>query len=272
MTRTVFIVSDRTGITVQTLSRSLLTQFDGIDFEQVVLPFIDSPEAAERAVNTIRLAAANTGHRPIVYSSLIDDRLRAILAGSGALCFDFFETFIGPLERVFGAPSSHLVGRSHGMDDLNRQMTRMDAVNYSLVHDDGLNTQGYEQADVILLGLSRAGKTPTCLYMAMSFGVRAANYPLTEEDLESPELPEDLEDYRERLFGLTIDASRLQSIRQVRRANSRYASLTQCHYEVSRIESMFRREGIDNLNTTALSIEEISTDILLRADIKRRLY
>lgn len=272
MKRTVFIVSDRTGITVQTLSRSLLTQFDGIEFEQIVLPFIDTPEAARQAATAIRGIAATQGIRPIIYSSLIDDHLRDILASSGALCFDFFETFIGPLERVFNVPSSHLVGRSHGLDDVNRQMTRMDAVNYSLVHDDGLNCQGYEQADVILVGLSRAGKTPACLYMAMSFGIRAANYPLTEEDLESPLLPEELAAYRERLFGLTIDARRLQGIRQERRPNSRYASNAQCSYEVSRIESMFRRERISCLNTSSLSIEEISTDILQRAGIQRRLY
>jgi hypothetical protein len=158
------------------------------------------------------------------------------------------------------------------MNDLRSYMLRMDAINYTLNHDDGLNSQGYEHSDMLLVGISRSGKTPTCLYMAMSFGIRAANYPLTEEDLSSLRLPLEIEPYRERLYGLSIDPQRLSAIRSERRPNSRYASLQQCRYEVARAEALFRRERIPCLNTSFSSIEEIATSILHQAGIRRRLY
>ncbi|HEY5789365.1 MAG TPA: pyruvate, water dikinase regulatory protein [Gammaproteobacteria bacterium] len=270
--RTVFIVSDRTGITAETLGHSLLTQFDSIDFEQVSLPFIDTVDKARAAAERIHAAGIHDGHRPIVFSTLVDPEVRAVLNTVDALFFDFFATFIGPLEKVLQRSSSHMVGRSHGLADLRSYMTRMEAINYSLNHDDGLNSQGYEHADMILVGISRSGKTPTCLYMAMSFGIRAANYPLTEEDLGHLDLPPELAPYRERLYGLSIDPRRLREIRQERRPDSRYASLAQCRYEVSRAESLFRREGITCLNTSFSSIEEIATAILHQAGLKRRLF
>jgi regulator of PEP synthase PpsR (kinase-PPPase family) len=270
--RTVFILSDRTGVTAETLGHSLLTQFESIDFEQVTVPFVDTVERAREAVARIEQATRRDGVRPVVFSTLVDREVRAVVKGVDALFFDFFETFIGPLEKVFESSSSHMVGRTHGLADLRSYMTRMDAINYTLNHDDGLNSQGYEHADMILVGVSRSGKTPTCLYMAMSFGIRAANYPLTDEDLSDLRLPADLEPYRERLYGLSIDPRRLGEIREERRPGSRYASLAQCRYEVNRAESLFRRERIACLNTSFSSIEEIATAILHQSGIARRLF
>jgi len=272
MRRKVFIISDRTGITAETLGHSLMTQFDSIDFEQVSVPFVDSVDKARQVARRISDAAERDRCRPIVFSTLVDPDVRATVAAVDALFFDFFATFIGPLEKVFQHSSSHMVGRSHGLTDLRSYMTRMNAINYSLNHDDGLNSQGYEHADMLLVGVSRSGKTPTCLYMAMSFGIRAADYPLTEEDLTDLPLPEELAPYRTRLYGLSIDPQRLSEIRGERRANSRYASLQQCRYEVSRAEALFRRERIPCLNTSFSSIEEIATSILHQTGIRRRLY
>ncbi len=272
MRRTVFILSDRTGVTAETLGHSLLTQFEALDFEQRTIPFVDSVDRAHLAAAQIGQAALRDGVRPIVFSTLVDAEVRATVKAVDALFFDFFETFIGPLEKTFQRSSSHMVGRSHGLADLRSYMTRMEAINFTLNHDDGLNSQGYEHADMVLLGVSRSGKTPTCLYMAMSFGIRAANYPLTEEDLADLRLPEELEACRDRLHGLSIDPQRLHDIREERRPQSRYASLAQCRYEVGRAEALYRREGIACLNTSFSSIEEIATAILHKSGLKRRLF
>lgn len=269
--RTVFFVSDRTGITAETLGHSLLTQFD-VELEQITMPFVDNPERARLALRQIEEANQASGERSLVFSTVIDSEVRTILRSAEAIVFDFFETFIAPLEQELKMPSTHTVGRSHGLVDNTMYDVRIDAMNYALNHDDGVTTHHYSQADVILVGVSRTGKTPACIYLALQYGVYAANYPLTEEDLETPGLPKILEPHRGKLYGLTIVPERLERIRSERRPNSRYASLRQCQYEVARAEAMFRREKIPHINTTTMSIEEIATTILHERKLKRRLY
>lgn len=268
--RTVFFISDRTGITAETLGHSLLTQF-AVNFEQVTLPFVDSPERAYHALQQIEEANLANGERSIVFSTVIDDDVRAILRAAKAVVFDFFETFIEPLEHELELPSSHMVGRSHGLVDNTMYDVRIDAMNYALNHDDGATTHLYSQADVILVGVSRTGKTPACIYLALQYGVYAANYPLTEEDLEVGGLPKALEPYRNKLYGLTIRPDRLEQIRNERRPNSRYSSIRQCQYEVARAEALFAKARIPFINTTTMSIEEIATTIMHERKIKRRV-
>lgn len=272
MERTVFFVSDQTGITAETLGHSLLTQFDNIQFKQINLPYVDSVTKAEQVVEQINRAAQEDGVRPIVFSTLIDPRARTRVAECEGVFLDFFDTFIGPLERELSVKSSHTVGRSHGMVDTAKYGVRMEAVNFALNTDDGTTTHNYDQADIILTGVSRSGKTPTCLYLALQFGIRAANYPLTEEDLSDSRLPRALELFRHKLYGLTIDPLRLHQIRTERKPNSRYATLRQCQYEVRQVETLYRTKGIRFLNATAMSIEEIATTILHETKLKRRLY
>jgi len=272
MTRDVFFVSDRTGITAETLGQSLLAQFDGQAFNRQSLRFIDSPEKAREVVELINRQQTAPGERPIVFSTLIDENTRAIVAACDATVLDLVGTFIQPLEEALGRHSSHRVGHLHGhieADDYNR---RMDAVNYALATDDGLTHQNYERADVILLGVSRSGKTPACLYLALTFGIYAANFPLTPEDLDDQILPAALSPHRPKLFGLTIDPTRLQQLRQERRRDSDYASLKQCQYEVRQAEALYRQERIPYLASTAISIEEIATTIVhgLKLDKLRR--
>ncbi len=269
--RTVFFISDRTGITAETLGHSLLTQFD-VELELVTLPFVDSPERAHTALRQIREANLASGERSLVFSTVIDPGIRDILRGADAVLFDFFETFIAPLERELNMSSTHAIGRSHGVVDNTMYDVRIDAMNYALSHDDGVTTHHYSQADVILVGVSRSGKTPACIYLALQYGIYAANYPLTEEDLDEARLPQALHHYRNKLYGLSIRPDRLEKIREQRRPNSRYASLRQCQYEVARAEAMFRRERIPFINTTTMSIEEIATTILHDRKLKRRLY
>jgi [pyruvate, water dikinase]-phosphate phosphotransferase / [pyruvate, water dikinase] kinase len=270
-TRTVFFVSDQTGVTAETMGHSLLTQFDGLNFQPVTLPFISTVDKAEEAVKRIGRTAQEEGTRPIVFSTLVKDDLRDVVKAADCLFLDFFDAFLGPLEQELGQPSSHALGRAHGMADLAAYTARMNATNFALANDDGAQTREYERADVVLVGVSRSGKTPTCVYLALQYGVYAANYPLTEDDLESVKLPALVAQHRSKLYGLTISPDRLQQIRQERRPDSRYSSAQQCAFEVRSAERMFDRFGIPYMDTTDTSIEEIASRVLERMNIARRV-
>lgn len=183
---------------------------------------------------------------------------------------EFFKTFVAPIEAEINIKSNHTVGRTHGRTDSSDYKNRIEAINYTLAHDDGITDRDLSEADVILVGVSRCGKTPTSLYLAMQYGVKAANFPLIPEDFERGTLPGKLKDHKGKLFGLTIQPERLSKIREERRPNSKYASLSNCRAEVNDAERMMRREGIHWLDSSTKSIEEISTTVLqeIRLDNK----
>ena len=267
--RTVFFVSDGTGITAETFGNSILAQFPS-RHRHVRRPFIDSVEKARVVVEEINAAAEVEGRRPVAFITLVDDDIRQLLTGEGckALVLDMIRTFVEPLEAEFGIKSNHRVGRFSDASASQEYHDRIEAINFSLAHDDGQSARNLDVADVILLGVSRSGKTPTSLYLAMQHGIKAANYPLIPEDFERGRLPTALATYKRKCFGLTIDPDRLSQIRNERRPGSKYAALTNCRYEVAEAESMMRREGISWLSSTHKSIEEIATTILrdLRPD------
>jgi len=270
--RTAYFVSDRTGITAEMLGHSLLTQFASIRFNEETLPFIDTEEKAREAVHRINECAITDGIRPIVISTLINTGIASIVGTANALYLDCFEIFISPLEKELGVSASHEIGLTHNVSDFVNYHHRMDSVNYTLSHDDGVSTRDLIEADVILTGVSRSGKTPTCLYLAMQYGIRAANYPLIPEDFSSMQLPTALRPLRNRLFGLTINPRRLQQIRSERRPGSTYATLANCESEVREAESLMRQEGIPYLDATSKSVEELATTILQEAKLVRRIY
>lgn len=269
--RPVFYVSDGTGITAETIGHSLLTQFSGLRFTSDRLAFVDTPEKAAEAAERIRAVGEARGLRPIVVNSCVDANLNNLLAESGALMLDVFAPFIAPLEQELGRSREAQMGRAHGIVDFDIYHQRINAMNYALTHDDGVKPD-YSDADVILVAVSRAGKTPTCVYLALQHGVKAANYPLTPEDLEGERLPAKLRQHRDKLFGLTIDPQRLHQIRQERRPNSSYAQLDTCRREVALAETMLRREGIELLSTTNASIEEIASRVMKHLGINREMY
>jgi regulator of PEP synthase PpsR (kinase-PPPase family) len=271
MRRTIFYVSDGTGITAETIGHSVLTQFDGIDFDTFRIPFVDDEEKAHGAAARIRNIYAVSGARPIVVNTVVDPLLTEILSTSGAFMLDVFAPFIGPLETELGTRRSPRVGKAHGLTDFAEYEARINATNYALTHDDGIDVS-YADADVILIGVSRVGKTPTCLYMALHYGVKAANYPLTEDDLDKLELPKRLVPYRNRLFGLTIDAQRLAQVREARKPGSRYAKLEQCRHELTLADKLFKRENIPVQNSTATSIEEIASKLLSQLGIEKHMF
>lgn len=269
--RTVFFVSDHSGVTAETMGHSLLSQFEGIAFRAVTLPFISTPERAQEALQRINATARAEGTAPVIFSTLVRDAERAIVKRANGLFLDFFDAFLAPLESELGQKSSHALGRAHGMIDMAGYMTRIDATNFALANDDGGHNREYDRADVILIGVSRSGKTPTCLYLALQYGIYAANYPLIENDLERAELPPVLSAHTRKLFGLTIEPDRLTQIRAVRRPDSRYASARQVLYELQAAEQLYARFGIPHIDTTHCSVEEISSRILQMTGIPRRL-
>jgi [pyruvate, water dikinase]-phosphate phosphotransferase / [pyruvate, water dikinase] kinase len=185
---------------------------------------------------------------------------------------DFFQIFIAPLEQEFGVKSSHAAGRSHGLRNSEEYFSRIEAVNYTLAHDDGQSTKELGRAQVILIGVSRCGKTPTSLYLGLQCGIRCANFPLTPDDFERGTLPDSILPYRDKLFGMTIAVDRLHTIREERRPDSKYASLAQCRMEVAAAERMMEDNGIPMLNTSTKSIEELATTILLKRGMDRHIF
>jgi regulator of PEP synthase PpsR (kinase-PPPase family) len=269
--QTAFFVSDGTGITAKELGKSLLSQFDDIRFRIYEMPYIDTPKKAHDLASQINIFSQQDNKPPIVFLTIINPEIRQIVTGSDGFSIDVFSVFLPSLEELLKTKSSYGVGKSHGIASFSENETyqrRIRALDFTMYSDDGAQTKRYEEADIILVGVSRSGKTPTCLYLAMQFGIKAANYPLTEEDLDGHKLPRIIRPYTEKLFGLTIDVDHLVSIRNSRRANSRYASRRQCEIEVSEVEELFKRERIPFIDTTRLSIEEIATRIVSEAGLK----
>lgn len=260
--RTAFFISDGTGITAETFGSSLLSQFDDLRTRNVRLPFIDSEEKARDAVTRINAWGERDGARPLVFSTLANPAMSSIVREANAQYLDLIGTFVSRLEEELGRKSSHSVGQYHRIKSPDEYQARIDAINFSLSHDDGQQHAELGTADVILVGVSRCGKTPTSLYLSIQHGIKAANYPLIPEDFDRMRLPEELYKYKDRLFGLTITPERLHEVRSERRPDSRYASLENCREEVAKAESMMRREGIAMLSTTTKSIEEIAATIL----------
>ncbi|KQP13049.1 pyruvate, water dikinase regulatory protein [Pseudorhodoferax sp. Leaf267] len=271
-TRTVFFISDGTGITAETFGNAILAQFD-MKSRHVRLPFIDTIDKAHQAVRQINHTAEVEGRKPLVFTTIVNmEVLRFFEANCAGMLLDMFGTFVRPLEVELGIKSHHRVGRFSDISKSQAYHDRIAAINFSLEHDDGQSDRDLQQSDVILVGVSRSGKTPTSLYLAMQYGLKASNYPLIPEDFERQQLPPALMPHRAKIFGLTIQPERLSEIRNERRPNSRYAALDNCRMEVSEAESMMRRSGIRWLSTTTKSIEEIATTILQEIRPERLTY
>ena len=270
--RTIFFVSDGTGITAETFGNAILAQFE-LAPRRVRLPFTDTVDKAHQVVRQINHTAELEGDKPIVFTTLVNmEVLKVIQEDCKGMLLDMFGTFVHPLENELGVKSHHRVGRFSDISKSKEYDDRIEAINYSLAHDDGQSHQNLAAADVILVGVSRSGKTPTTLYLAMQHGLKAANYPLIPEDFERRQLPPALVPFKKKIFGLTISPERLSEIRSERRPNSRYASLQNCRMEVGEAEAMMRRAGIRWLSSTTKSIEEIATTILQEVRPERLSY
>lgn len=270
--RTVFFISDSTGISAQTLGHTLLTQFENVHFRHITYSFIDSVEKATECLPRIEEAKVRDGVRPIIFSTLLDEDVRRIFRDTDSLYIEFIDPFIDRLQAEFGKEPTQHVGRSRAVTDEKKYHDRMDAINFALDHDDGITDRDLHTAEAILVGVSRSGKTPTSLYLALQFGIRAANYPLIPEDFDRNCLPKTLESFRNKLIGLTIDPVRLHQIRNERRPNSNYASLENCKKEIMAAEKLLKRERIKVLNSSTRSIEELAACIIQELDLERHSF
>ena len=266
--RQVYFLSNGTAITAETLGLSLLAQFPNHQFDTRTIPFVDSFEKAHAVTEEIDQLYNESGQLPIVICTMADPELIHIINQSKALVLDTFGDFLPRLEKVLAA-QHHQPGQSHRIVNPSLYDSRIDAIDFSMMHDDGGKTKNYNEADIILVGVSRSGKTPSCLYLALQFGLKAANYPITEEDMEMEDLPAPIKPYKDRLYGLTTDLNRLVNIRQTRRPNSRYSSMDQCRYELRAVEDMYQRHNIHYINTSAMSVEEISARIIKDTGLHR---
>lgn len=264
----VFFISDSTGITIESLGHSLFTQFPDVTFEKKVFPFVTKKEDAEKAISYIKKVAAHSQNTPIVFTSLADETLKSLFTANDISIFDIFSTFIPEMESLLSTQASHAIGETHGVGNASGYLQRIDALNFALNHDDGMKLDTIEHADIILTGVSRSGKTPTCLYLAMHYNLKTANYPLTDSDFGNSFLPEALRPAQDRIFGLTISPTQLCKIRAERKPNSNYASYEQCEFEIIKAETIFKNSKLSFIDTSSVSIEEIATTIIQRLNLK----
>lgn len=268
--RTAFYISDGTAITSEVFGHALLSLFP-VEFEHVTIPFIETLEKAEDVVQQINRASKSSGEKPFVFHTFVNPKLREAIDSSNGVIYNFLEHFIQPVEQELGLEAKPKTHRTHSIHE-NSYDFRIDAVNFALANDDGSKVTNYEHADVILVGVSRSGKTPTALYLALQYGIKAANYPFTDDDMDELALPDFLKNHKKKIFGLSIAPERLHEIRDERMANSKYSSARQCRMEIREVEKLYKKEKIPFLNTTKLSIEEISAKILSKTGLQRHKY
>jgi hypothetical protein len=268
--RAAFYISDGTAITSEVFGHALLSLFP-MEFEHHTISFVETKAQAIAAREKINKSCKRTGELPLVFHTFVNTEIREIIDGCDAIIYNFLEHFVAPMEQQLGIKAKPKAHRTHSIHE-NSYDYRIDAVNFALANDDGSNVTNYEHADVILVGVSRSGKTPTALYLALQYGIKAANYPFTDDDMDELSIPSFLKAHKKKLFGLTIDAQRLMDIREGRMANSKYASARQCRMEVREVEKLYKREKIPFLNTTKLSVEEITAKILSETGLQRYKY
>jgi regulator of PEP synthase PpsR (kinase-PPPase family) len=265
----VFFLSDSTGISAETMGNALLIQFPGLRFDRTVIPFISSVEEARSVVARLDQALDTSPRTPLVFTTAASDEVRLELRRTRCPLIDFFDLHMQQVEAILGTPGERLAARLHGVGDIQRYNSRMQAIEYTIEHDDGQSVRSLDKADVILVAPSRCGKTPTAMYLALQHGLFVANYPIVDEDLEVTELPRPVRQLRQRCFGLMTSPQRLSAVRQERRPGSQYASLEQCTFELRRTEAMFKRHGLPVVDSSTKSVEEISTMILQRLKTMR---
>ena len=270
--RDVFYVSDGTAITCETLGHVVLGQFSFIPNEKT-FPFVESEDKVADVIKEIEISYQRDGIKPLVFFSIVVPEIREMLLKAPAHGYDVLESIVQKVQDDIQMEPQPKMQRSRSVSkDSDTYFDRIAAIEYTLAHDDGITLKGLDEADIILLGVSRSGKTPTSLYMAMQFGLRVVNYPFIAEDVKMMRLLPEFEIHRHKLFGLTINPERLNEIRENRLSGSEYASTEQCKLELDTVEALFRREAIPYINTSSLSVEEITTRILERAGMKRRLF
>ena len=266
--RTVFFVSESTGITAETLGHSLLSQFPHIDFTYLQRPFIDSEKKALALVNEINLISKEKHFKPLVFATMPEFKINNILQQSDCYYYEVFESILDKIGKDLHTEPTRESGMSHGLINEKIYDARIDALNFTLKHDDAMVLKTLGESDVIIVGVSRSGKTPTSLYLALKFGIKAANYPITDDDFDKNELPQILLNNQHKLFATSIKAKRLHQIREKRRPNSQYSSLETCKSEIKKAQFLYDKYGLHPMDVTSQSIEELAAQIVRKLNLK----
>jgi len=254
----VYYISDSTGILATNLGQALICQFPEINFHEEKFPFVLNIEEARKTLAYI--LKQSSGRRPLIFSTIMSKEIRAIFDSPEVELFDAFEIFMERLENCLEAKALRVPGFSRHIDNLT-MAKRVEAIHYCLEHDDGVKPHEFDEADVILLGVSRAGKTPVSVYLATQGGLKAANFPLTSEYLREYRLPDGIARNKKRAIGLTTTPELLHSVREKRYAGSNYAKINTCVEEIEVAETIFRNYKIPIVSTAGKSIEEVATQV-----------
>jgi regulator of PEP synthase PpsR (kinase-PPPase family) len=256
----IHLVSDSTGETLNAMARAVCARFENVLPIEHYYALVRSPRQLERALADIEDAPGMVMH------TIVDDTLRAALEeGCRRLdmpCIAALDPLVSALSRYLGAALTRRVGAQHALD--TDYFNRMDALNYAIGHDDGQGGQELDQADVVLVGVSRTSKTPTCIYLAHR-GIRAANFPL----VPGRPVPEALSRLSSALVvGLTISPDRLIQIRRNRllslkeSRDTAYTDTEAVREEVVQARRLYERQGWPVIDVTRRSVEETAAAIL----------
>lgn len=267
----IFYVSDNTALTAKTLGKSLLSQFENIYFMEYLRPFINTQKKVLQLCDEINILAKQDEQSPIIFVSTVNHKILDILHEKFSNVIDILSPFVAHLELIINKKSSKRAGLAYKMNNIKEYDERIMAIDFTLDTDDGLKINNYDNADIVLLGVSRCGKTPTALYLALNLGLKVANYPFTAEDLPDFVLNAEQKKNHHKLFGLLISPERLASIRKERRSIGNYSDIECIKKELQALKDLFVREKIPFVDTTNRSVEEIATFIVSKKNIKAKI-
>ncbi|VAW33202.1 Phosphoenolpyruvate synthase regulatory protein [hydrothermal vent metagenome] len=263
----IYYISDSTGILAINLGQALICQFPEVNFHEEKFPFINTRAAARSTLNYILKQSG--GRQPLIFSTLVDPKIRKIFDHPQVELFDICGGFLNRLEDCLETKAMMMPGFARQVDNVS-MARRAEAINYCLSHDDGTKLDEYDEAEVILLGVSRAGKTPVSVYLSTQMGLKSANYPLTSSDLDSYSLPDAIRRNRKQAVGLTTSPELLQSMRQKRYPDSKYASRAVCRQELQQAQQIFMKYNLPTINTADKSIEELAAQISQEIGLYRK--
>jgi len=263
----VYYISDSTGILATNLGQALICQFPEVNFSGEKFPFIRTVEDAKKTLAYI--LSRSGGRRPLIFSTIINSDVRKIFDSPEVEFFDAFGHFLDRLETCLETPALREPGFARHLDNVH-MAKRVEAIYFCLEHDDGRKVDEFDEADIILLGVSRAGKTPISVYLSTQMGLKSANFPLTSEYLTRYRIPDGIMQNRAKAVGLTTSAQLLNSVREKRYPGSNYAKLSTCIEEIHQAQRIFQKNKIPIISTAGKSIEEAATQVLRELSILKK--
>lgn len=263
----IYYISDSSGILVTNLGQALICQFPEVNFYEEKFSYIRTVTEAKKIM--AHILKRSGGRRPIIFSTILDPEVRAVFDSPEVEYFEAYGRFLERLETCLETEAVREPGIARNPSDLALNM-RVDAIHFCLDHDDGTKAGEYDEADVILLGVSRVGKTPVAVFLATQMGLKSANFPLTAEYLNRYQVPETIRQNLSRVVALTTSPEQLHSAREKRYPGSRYARLSTCVEELKLAEHLYLKSNIPVVSSAGRSIEETATQVTQQLGIAKK--